>query len=44
MASIMTPEIGVGTTGPTITIRMRQVVFGQSFWTDCIIHPVVTRP
>lgn len=43
MASVMTPEKGIGTAGPTITIKeVRGVCFGAVLTVDRIIHPVVT--
>lgn len=42
MASVMTPEKGLGTAGPTITIqRVVGVCFGAVLTVDRIIHPVV---
>lgn len=43
MASVMTPETGIGTAGPTITIqRVVGVCFGEVLSVPVIIHPIVT--
>lgn len=43
MARVMTPEKGIGTNGPTITIReVRGVCFGAVLTVDRVIHPIVT--
>lgn len=43
MGSVQTPEIGFGTSGPTITLRVVQhpIVFGVIRTVDTILHPIV---
>jgi len=42
MARVMTPEMGIGTNGPTVTIlEVKGVCFGEVLSVPRVIHPIV---